>query len=188
MKEAQVLLRQALEREAEAQRLLLGGEDEPAAEGFRETAELYRRSWEEAHERAYGRLAGMVKAAILAGDARDEAAYVRGRIADPDSPASAWALALASLVCGDDSGARQAAAAMREGDPAFERTAEAVDALAARDGRRYAGAIAAIVRDFERRDDHLTGVAIADTALVLERLAASRGIAARPSSPLMPHA
>jgi hypothetical protein len=187
VKEAQVLLRRALEREAEAQRLLLCGEGDRAAEGFREVAELYRGSWEEAHEGAYGRLAGMVKAAILAGDAREQAAYVGDQIAEPGSPAAAWPLALAALVRAEDSRARVAAAVMKQGGAAFARTAEAVDAIAARDGRRYAGAVNAIVGDFERREEHLTGVAIADTAAVLERLAASRGIAARPRSPVLPN-
>ena len=187
MKEAQALLERALEREAEAQRLLLAGDDAGAADRFREVAGLYRRSWEAAHAGAYGRLAGMVKAAILAGDAGGEAAYARDRIPGGESPASAWALALASLVLEDEPGAREAAAAMGEGDAAFQRTAEAVDALAARDGPGYAAALAAIVDDFERREEHLTGVAIADTAVVLERLAEPRGIAVRPRSPVVPN-
>ena len=40
--------------------------------------------------------------------------------------------------------------------------------------------------DFEARDQHLSGVAIADTALVLERLAEPRGMAVRPAGPLVP--
>ena len=35
--------------------------------------------------------------------------------------------------------------------------------------------------DFEVRDQHLSGVAIADTALVLERLAEPRGMAVQPT-------
>jgi hypothetical protein len=54
------------------------------------------------------------------------------------------------------------------------------------DADRYASAVAGIVSDFEQRDEHLTGVAIADTALMLERIAAQRGMAARPSSELLP--
>ena len=44
----------------------------------------------------------------------------------------------------------------------------------------------AVISDFERRDVHLTGVAIADTALVLERLAAPRGLRQGARSPLLP--
>jgi uncharacterized protein len=42
------------------------------------------------------------------------------------------------------------------------------------------------VADFETREEHLTGVPIADTALVLERLAEPRGLAVYPLSPLLP--
>ena len=89
MKEAQVLLQQALELEAEAQRLLLAGKREAAAPIFRQVADLYRRSWEEAPPRAYGRLAGMLKAAILAGDGAEGANYAREQVGDADSPSSA---------------------------------------------------------------------------------------------------
>jgi hypothetical protein len=44
----------------------------------------------------------------------------------------------------------------------------------------------AIVEDFEGREAHLTGVPIADTALMLERLAERRGLAAHPESLLLP--
>ena len=71
---------------------------------------------------------------------------------------------------------------MATGGEAFARTAAALAALARRDENAYAvGAGAPCSRDFEARDLHLTGVAIADTALVLERLAGARGLAQRPS-------
>ncbi len=75
---------------------------------------------------------------------------------------------------------------MRAGSPAFGRAADAVEALAARDREAYSGAVRAIVADFEGRDEHLTGVPVADTALMLERLAEPRGLAARPRSALLP--
>jgi hypothetical protein len=187
VKEAQVLLERALEREAAAQRLLLAGEGDAAACAYREVADLYRRSWAEAHEGAYGRLAGMLKAAILAGGGDEAAAYARKEIPRAESAASAWALALAALIAGDDREARAAAQTMAEGGDAFSRAAEAVAALAALDGDRYERALEAIVEDFERREDHLTGVPIADTAVVLERLAERRGIPARPRSALVPN-
>ncbi|MDP9383750.1 MAG: hypothetical protein M3P50_00675, partial [Actinomycetota bacterium] len=67
-----------------------------------------------------------------------------------------------------------------------DRAADAVAALARADAAGYAAALDAIVDDFEARDAHLTGVAIADTALVLERLATPRGMAARRRSALLP--
>jgi hypothetical protein len=42
--------------------------------------------------------------------------------------------------------------------------------------------------DFEARDQHLSGVAVADTAMVLERLAEPRGMAVHPVSALLPQA
>lgn len=44
----------------------------------------------------------------------------------------------------------------------------------------------AVVADFESRDAHLTGVPIADTAMLMEALAEPRGLAARPASQLVP--
>jgi hypothetical protein len=186
VKAAQTILLEALEREAEAQRLLLA-EDEAAAEPLlREVASLYRRSWEAAHATAYGRLTGMLKAAILAGGGEEEAAFARAGVGEPETPAAAYAVGLAALVGGDDAAAQDAARTMSGGDEAFTRAGAAIGALAAQDGDRYAAALEAIVRDFEARERHVTGVAIADTALVLERLAERRGLAARPDSPLLP--
>ena len=128
-----------------------------------------------------------LKSAVLAGDAAEVAAWVRERLADAcDSPTSCYALAVAALAAGDDALAGRAAAGMREGDGAFQRTADAIEALARGDAEGYRGAVTAIVRDFERREARLTGVPIADTALMLEALAEPRGLAARPASALMP--
>jgi hypothetical protein len=186
-REQQRLLRAALEREAEAQRLLLDGDDAAAAERFREVAGLYRRSWEAAHERAYGRLIGYLKAAVLAGGGEEEAGYVRTELpGESESPAAAWALALAALVDGDDELARKAAERMRGDSAAFGHAADAASALARHDADAYRAAVTAIVADFASRSEHLTGVPIADTAVVLERLAAPRGLAADVESPLLP--
>jgi hypothetical protein len=190
----QELLLEAIAREGEAHRLLMSGDSEGARAPLREASDLYRRSWEAAPARAFGRLVGMLKAAALAGDAGEAAAYTREALGSEGDSASSWyAVALVALIEGDDELARRAARGMREGagelragEDAFERTADAIEALADRDGERYAGAVAAIVADFESRDEHLTGVPIADTAVMLERLAAPRGIAAEPSSPVMP--
>ncbi|CAA9509791.1 MAG: hypothetical protein AVDCRST_MAG85-2269 [uncultured Solirubrobacteraceae bacterium] len=174
----------AIEAEGRAFDALLEGRD--AAPLLRVAEASWRRSWETAPPRSYGRLIGMVKAAVLAGDAAEAAAYVRDAVGEPDSPPSAYALAITLLVEGDDAGAARAAAGMRGGSDAFDRTAEAIDALATGHAERYANALAAIVADFEQRTEHLTGVAIADTALMLERLAEPRGMAARPESDVLP--
>lgn len=178
----------ALERDAQAQRLALSGEHERARVAFREAAELYRASWELAPPGSYGRLVGMLKAAILAGGGAPEAGYARAQLhpVPAGSPTAAYVCALCALVENDDDQARGFAQAMRGGSEAFDHAAEAIDALARRDRASYAEALARIVSDFEQRSAHLTGVAIADTALMLQRLAQCRGIAAGLSSPLLP--
>ena len=52
--------------------------------------------------------------------------------------------------------------------------------------RAYEAALRAIVADFESREQHVTGVPIADTALMAQRIAAGRGMAVEPASPLLP--
>jgi hypothetical protein len=152
---------------------------------LRRAAERYRASWEAAPPRAFGRLVGYAKASVLAGD--EPAPYVREQLGDEvDSPPAAWALALAALSAGDDEEAARAAEVMRGGSDAFGRAADAVAALAAGDRDAYRAAVDAIVDDFERREEHLTGVPIADTALVLERLAERRLLAVHPCSSLLP--
>ena len=184
------LMRAAIERDADAQEALLADDREAARAAFRSAADLYRRSWEESPPRSYGRLVGMLKSSILAGDAGASAAFAREALADDEvvaaSPTASYARALCALVTGEDSNARRWSEAMAMGGEAFERTARAITALALRDGRAYTAAVGDVVRDFEQRESHLTGVNIADTALMLERLAAARGMASGIESPLMP--
>lgn len=182
-----VLLREAIALEADAHRALLAGDEVAARDGLRAASDRYRASWDAAPPDAYGRLVGMVKAAVLAGEAATAARFVRAAVPEPPpSPTSAYALAVAALVAGDTEVAERAAEVMRGGSAAFGRAADAVAALAGGDASAYAATVEAIVADFAEREDHLTGVAIADTALMLERLAGGRGMAASPASPLMP--
>jgi hypothetical protein len=177
----------AIRADGEAFRLLLAGDWAGGEERLGDAARRYRASWELAPPRSYGRLVGMLKAAVIAGDAAEAAAYARAQVGRaPDSPPSHYVLAMAALVDGDDEAARAAAEGMRGGSPAFVRAAAAIEALVDGDAERYAAAVREIVADFEGRAEHLTGVPIADTALMLERLAEARGIAARPESPLLP--
>ena len=181
------LLQEALAAEARAHAALLAGDEAAAVGDLRAAAQSYRASWEAAPPGSYGRLIGMLKAAVIAGGGEAEAAYARVQIpSDAASPPASYARAVAALVQGDDATAAAAAAGMRAGSDAFGRAAAAVEALAAGDGAAYREAVAAIVADFETRDAHLTGVPIADTALMLERLAERRGLAARPRSALLP--
>lgn len=183
----QQLLREAIELERGAQQALLRGDAARSRTLFRAAAERYRASWEAAGPRAFGRLIGLLKASVLWGDGGPAAAYVRAQLGDEcDSPPACYALALAALIQGDDAAALPAVEGMREGGEAFARTADALHALVHGDGPAYAAALHLIVADFAARRDHLTGVAFADTALMVERLAAPREMAVRPASAVMP--
>ena len=184
------LMVQAIAREGEAHRAALAGDRDAAVTAYGDAVELYRRSWELAPPRSYGRLVGLLKAAVLGGAGPQGAAYVRGQltaeaVGDP-SPTAGYALAVAALVAGDDDGAIRFARAMRGASGAHDRTAAAITALATGDDDGYRAAVEAIVADFAARDDHLTGVPIADTAAMLEAIAASRGRGAAQTGPLLP--
>ena len=171
----------ALAAEADAYRALLAGE--PAEELFRHARDAYLASHAETGPASWGRLLGALKMAILAGDGTD--AVARQAVAeteDAESPAASYVRALAVVCLGEVPDV----AAMLAAGGAFERTGRALRALAARDSAAYAAALSEIVADFEARDQHLSGVAVADTALVLERLAEPREMAARPASALVP--
>lgn len=179
----------AIAAEGEAHAALLAGEHEVARTAYRRAVADYRRSWELAPPRSYGRLVGMLKAAVLAGDAAPAAADVRALLADdPDaagSPVAAYVRAVAALVAGRDADVDELANVMEARGGAFARTASALRALAAADRDAYRAALEAIAADFADRDDHLTGVAIADTAIMLELIARDRGLAAELSHPLV---
>ncbi len=181
------LLGEALRLEAEGHRALLAGDEDRARDDLRAASDRYRASWEAAPPNAFGRLVGMLKASVLAGEGETAARYVHTAIGEePDSPTSAYAVAIAALVHGEDELAGRLAGRMRGGSDAFDRTADAVGALARGDEPAYRRALEAIVADFSGREHHLTGVPIADTALMLERLAAPRGLATGMRSPLLP--
>jgi hypothetical protein len=186
--DAQAELLEAIAAEGRGHRALLEGDGAAGREAMRAAAGHYRASWEAAPPSALGRLVGMLKATLIAGGGEAEAAaYARAELpGDAESPTASYVRAIAALVDGDDDEAAAAAARMPAGSPAFARTAAAIGALARRDGAAYAEALDAIVADFAARDAHLTGVPIADTALMLERLAAPRGLACRPQTPLLP--
>lgn len=180
----------AIAAEGDAHAALLAGDLETAHAAYLQAAENYRASWALAPPKSYGRLVGLLKASVLAGDATAAASEVRSELADdPDaagSPVASYVLAVAALIGGDDEAVAPLAEAMEPRGGAFERTATALRALAAHDGAAYAAAAAAIEADFAAREEHLTGVAIADTAIMLEVIARDRGLAAELESPLVP--
>jgi hypothetical protein len=184
------LMLKAIAREGEAHRAALAGDRNAAASAYGDAVALYRQSWEVAPPKSYGRLVGLLKAAVLGGAGAQGAAYVRGQLAteaagEPSATAG-YVLAVAALIAGDDDAATRFAAAMRGASEAHDRTADAIAALAAGDAAAYQEAVAAIVDDFAARDEHLTGVAIADTAAMLEAIASERGFGAGLHGPLLP--
>lgn len=174
-------LNAALAAEAEAYRSLLSGGD--AAPELRAARDAYLASHGETGPQSWGRLLGALKMAILAGDGAEDVA--RRAVAETGGagwPAPAYARALAQVCLAEEPDVE----AMLAAGGAFERTGRALHALAEGDGDGYAAALAQILADFEARDQHLSGVPIADTVLVLERLAEARGVAVHPQSRLLP--
>ena len=177
----------AVEADAEAQRRLLAGDPAGAEPFLRESERLYRESWEAAPPGGYGRLVGMLKAAILHGDAAARPP-TRGRRSTgepgrrPPPTRSRWPAWPPATTRPPPRRPRRWPPAERPSSarrPRWRRWPARDEAgLCERAARRDRG--------LRGRELHLTGVAIADTALVLERLAGPRGLAQRPVSPLLP--
>jgi hypothetical protein len=180
----------AIAAEGVAHAALVEGDSEAARAAYTDAVKKYRASWALAPPKSYGRLVGLLKAAVLAGDATAAANEVRTELDGDDdaagSPVASYVLAVAALILRDDEAVAPLADKMDPRGGAFERTATALRALAAGDGPAYADAVAAIEADFAGREEHLTGVAIADTAVMLELIAAERGLRADLDSPLVP--
>ena len=61
------LMLKAIAREGEAHRAALAGDRAAAASAYGDAVALYRASWEVAPPKSYGRLVGLLKAAVLGG-------------------------------------------------------------------------------------------------------------------------
>jgi hypothetical protein len=171
--------------------LLMAGEAAEAQVWLARAAERWRASWNDATPTSWGRPIGVVKALMLAGDdaaAADASEWALSLGCEvAESPIGRYAAALALLVLGRDADARHAANAIRERDDFPRDVADALAFIAAADVVAYIEAIESVLESFESRDRYLEDVAVADTVLVLQRLAERRGIAAElPDSPLLP--
>ena len=171
---------------------LMQGNAAEAAEWQVRSADRYRESFGAAPPGSWGRLIGALKARVLAGDwerTRQDARWIlRCEPAAGDSPIGTYAAVLAMLVLEDDEEALRLAVSLVDQPPeAFPRpVADALVALGRRDPGAYARAAAAVLESFETRDAYLEDLPVADTVIVLEALAARRGIAADLRSPLLP--
>lgn len=169
---------------------LMDGRPSEAAGWFARSAARYRESFDVAPPESWGRLIGALKARLLAGDwsgAETDARWALAQgPAESASPIGRYAAVLAGLVLDGD--ARSLAAGLvAECPDSFPRpVACALDALARHDAAAYAEAVQAVLESFERRDEFLDDVPVADTVLALEALAARRGFAVHPTSALLP--
>jgi hypothetical protein len=159
--------------------LLMLGRRPEAAEWLRRAAGRYRTSWADAPPGSWGRPIAAMKALLLAGD--DASAAARWALdenaAGAESPIGRYAATLALLVLGRDDEARGTAAGLAARDDFPGDVAATLAALAGGDGAAFAPAVDDVLRSFELREEFLEDVPVADTALVLERLADERGIA-----------
>jgi hypothetical protein len=170
---------------------LMQGRVAESAGWFARSAERYRESWDGAPPGSWGRLIGALKSRILAGDwdgaATDATWSLQQRPGESESLIGVYAATLAALTLGDDEEARKLAE--RLSAPEFpEAVAEALQALSAGERDRYADGVARVLESFETREAYLEDIPVADTVLVLETLAARRGLAARLCSRLLPQA
>jgi tetratricopeptide (TPR) repeat protein len=170
--------------------LLMLGRREEAAEWFDRAARRYHESYEHAPPGSWGRPIGALKARILAGDwsgAEGEARWALDeRAADSDSAIGRYAAALAFLTLGHDEEARPVADSIREREDFPHDVADALATLAAEDPLGYTYAIESVLESFERREEYLEDMPVADTVIVLQSLAERRGMAVDLNSELLP--
>jgi hypothetical protein len=159
--------------------LLMDGRRDDANEWLRLAAQRYRESRKDAPPDSWGRPIGGMKALLIAGeDASEPACWaLDAGAAEASSPIGRYAATLALLVLGRDAGARALAGTLRDRDDFPRDVADALAALAAADSAGYRAAVESVLESFETRSEFLEDVAVADTVLVLQLLAARRGAA-----------
>ena len=167
---------------AEGLAALMLGERDDAARLLRRAADEYDESWAAAPPASWGRPIAAMRCRLMAGnDAGLERDATATLWADSDAapgPIAAYATALALLALGRDAEALPVALALQERDDFVPSVADGLSALAAGDATAYATAAAAVIDSFEARDAFLEDTPVADTVLVLDALAAPRGLSA----------
>jgi hypothetical protein len=168
---------------------LMRGDAAAAREWLDRAVAAYRASWADAAPDAWGRPIATMKARLLAGESsKDEGRWaLELGAAYAPSPIGRYAAALANLTLGDDEAARVHADAIRTRDDFPAPVGDALAMIAAgTDAVGYVEAIEAVLESFESRDAYLEDVPVADTVLVLQSLAESRGLHADLESELLP--
>jgi len=170
--------------------LLMEGRTAEAAEWFARAAHRYRESYADAPPASWGRLIGVVKSRVLAGDwegGRSDALWTLEQgPAEAESPIGRYAASLALLVLDRNVEARRVAGSIRERGDFPHDVADALATLAADDRLGYIEAVESVLESFETRDEYLEDMPVADTVIVLQALAARRGIATELQSTLLP--
>lgn len=168
--------------------LVMQGAD--ARAWFARAAERWRESYADAPPGSWGRPIGAIKALVLAGDwggAEDAARWALSEgAAEAESPIGRYAAALACSVLGDWEHARIHADAIRIRDDFPRDVGDALAMIAAEDVVGYVESVESVLESFETRTEYLEDVPVADTVLVLQALAAKRGMAAELRSALLP--
>ena len=168
--------------------LLMQGAD--ARDWLERSAERWRESYGDAPPGSWGRPIGAIKALVLAGDwagAEDASRWALAEgAAEAESPIGRYAAALACLVLGDREHVRIHADAIRIRDDFPRDVGDALAMIAAEDVVGYVEAVESALESFETREEFLEDVPVADTVLVLQALAARRGMAADLESALLP--
>ena len=173
---------------AAALAVLMAGGD--GGEWFARAAQRYRESWADAPPESWGRPIGAIKARVLAGDweaAADDARWaLDAGAAESQSPIGRYAAALAFAVLGEWDDVRVHADYARTHETFPSEVADALAFIAAEDVVGYVEAVEDVLESFETRDEYLEDMPVADTVLVLQALAARRGMAAELESELLP--
>jgi hypothetical protein len=169
---------------------VMAGNTDAAQEWFSLAVERYRESYDHAPPESWGRPIAMLKARILAGDwdgAEDDARWTLDQeAAGSESPIGRYAACLTLLVLGRAAEARVLADGLRTHEHFPAAVGDALAFIAAEDTVGYAVAIESVLESFETRDEYLEELPVADTVMVLQALAARRGMAAELDSPLLP--
>ena len=170
--------------------LLMLGRGDDASAWLHRAADRYRESFPDAPPDSWGRPIAAVKALVLAGDRPAAEAAARWALgtgaAGAESPIGRYAATLALLVLGEDERARVHADAIRTRDDFPRDVGDALAYLAAQDVLGYAEAVEAVLESFAARGEYLEDLPVADTVIVLQALARTRGMAVELSSPLLP--
>jgi hypothetical protein len=169
---------------------LMAGDTSAAREWFARAVDRYRESYGLAPAGSWGRPIGILKARILGNDWKGAETDARWTLdegaAETESPIGRYAGTLALLVLGRDDEARLLADELRIRDDFPAPVGDALAFIAAQDPLGYVEAVEAVLQSFEKREEYLEDLPVADTVVVLQALAARRDMTAELSSPLVP--